>query len=177
MRLREAFTADLSPDELHAIRRLMDDAFEGDFEDDDLDHALGGRHWLAEDDGAIVAHASVVERFIEADGRRLRTGYVEAVATAPGRQREGLGTHVMRGAGAWIREGFELGTLGTGEWAFYERLGWERWRGPSYVRQPDGSLERSAEDDDGIMVLRTPTTPALDVRGRIVCDGRPGDSW
>jgi aminoglycoside 2'-N-acetyltransferase I len=177
MRLREATTAELRPPELAAIRGLMDVAFD-DFEDEDMAHALGGRHWLVEDEaGAIVAHASVVERVIEVGERGLRTGYVEAVGVVPRLQRSGLGTRVMTPATAWIREGFELGALGTGEQPFYERLGWERWQGPSFVRLADASLERSADDDEWIMVLRTPRTPAIDLRDRIVCGWRPGDSW
>jgi aminoglycoside 2'-N-acetyltransferase I len=177
MRLREVATAELEPDELAAIRRLMDEAFEGDFDDEDLEHALGGRHWLLEDAGRLVAHAAVVERAIDVAGARLRTGYVEAVGTAPDLQRQGLGTQVMEPATRYIREGYELGCLGTGEWGFYERLGWERWQGPSYVRLADGVLERSPDDDDGIMVLRTPSTPPIDLRAPIICDWRPGDSW
>ena len=177
MRLREAATEELSTQELAAIRRLMDDAFDGDFEDEDLDHALGGRHWLIEDGVRIVAHASVVERAIDVDRVRLRTGYVEAVGVAPDRQRSGLGTRVMEPATGYIRDGFELGCLGTGEWPFYERLGWERWQGPSFVRLGDGTLERSGDDDDGIMILRTPSTPPLDLRAPISCGWRPGDSW
>ena len=125
----------------------------------------------------IVAHASVVERTIEVDGVRLRTGYVEAVGVAPDLQRSGLGTRVMEPATRYIRDRFELGCLGTGEWPFYERLGWERWQGPSFVRLGDGTLERSADDDDGIMILRTPSTPPLDLRAPITCGWRPGDSW
>lgn len=177
MRLREVATTELSADALVAIRRLMDEAFDGDFEDEDLEHALGGRHWLLEDGDRIVAHAAVVERAIDVDGARLRTGYVEAVGTARALQRRGLGTRVMARATGHIRERFELGALGTGEWAFYERLGWERWQGPSYVRLVDGTLERSADDDDGIMILRTPSTPTLDLRSPITCGWRPGDAW
>lgn len=41
-RMRLAHTADLGPDELTAARALLDDAFEGDFADEDWDHGLGG---------------------------------------------------------------------------------------------------------------------------------------
>jgi hypothetical protein len=46
-------------------------------------------------------------------GAALRTGYVEAVGTAPSHQRTGLGTQVMRAVGDYIAEHFELGALGT----------------------------------------------------------------
>jgi aminoglycoside 2'-N-acetyltransferase I len=75
-----------------------------------------------------------------------------------------------------IRAGFELGVLGTGRHAFYERLGWHRWHGPSYVRTPAG-LERTPEDDGYLLVLRAQTTPTLDTSSRISCEWRPGDVW
>jgi aminoglycoside 2'-N-acetyltransferase I len=127
-------------------------------------------------DGEIVAHASVVERRLHVDGRPLRTGYVEAVATAPDRQGKGLGSVVMRDVTSYVREMFELGALGTGRVSFYERLGWLVWKGPSSVRTADG-LRRTPEDDGYILVLPTLTSPPLDLTAPISCDWRPGDVW
>ena len=179
-RIRRVATADLRPAEVEAIRAILwaafDDDEEGRFTEEDWDHALGGVHVVAESDGRIVAHGSVVPREIHIGGRPLAAGYVEAVATDPGLQRTGLGTGVMREAGAIIREDYELGVLGTGEHAFYERLGWRTWRGPSSVRTPGG--DRPTPDEDGyIMVLATPSTPPLDPDAPISCDWRPGDVW
>jgi len=109
-------------------------------------------------------------------GTPLRTGYVEAVATAPSHERRGLGTSVMRDVGTYISERFELGALGTGSHGFYERLGWVAWAGPSSVRMPDGE-RRTPDDDPYIMVLRTPSSPPLDITAPISCDWRPGDVW
>jgi aminoglycoside 2'-N-acetyltransferase I len=179
--LRLARTDELRPDELAAIRDLMTVAFGNDpeeaFGDDDWAHALGGTHVLLEADGAILAHAAVVEREIRIGTRQLRTGYVEAVATRPDRQGEGHGTAVMRAVGERIRDGYELGVLGTGSHHFYERLGWRIWQGPSFVRERDGSERWTLDDDGYLMVLRTPGTPALDPAAPISCDWRPGDSW
>jgi aminoglycoside 2'-N-acetyltransferase I len=127
-------------------------------------------------DGEIVAHASVVERELHVDGRPLRTGYVEAVATAPERQGRGLGSLVMDDVTAYVRERFELGALGTGRVSFYERLGWLAWKGPTSVRKADGPL-RTPEDDGYVLVLPTPTSPLLDLTAPISCDWRPGDVW
>ena len=179
--VRRLGTDELSPAELAEIRALMDVAFGDDpeeaFTDDDWAHALGGLHVLVEVDGRIVAHAALVEREIRVGGRALRTGYVEAVATAPERQGEGFGSRAMAVIGAEIQARFELGVLGTGAFHFYERLGWRRWRGPSQVRLPDGALERSPEDDGFLMVLETPRSGGLDDRAPIECDWRPGDAW
>jgi aminoglycoside 2'-N-acetyltransferase I len=127
-------------------------------------------------DGRVAAHASVVERRLQIAGKPLRTGYVEAVATDPALQGRGLGTRLMKEVGAHIREGFELGALGTGSHGFYERLGWRTWRGPSSVRTPTGELP-TPEDDGYILVLATPTSPPLDVSAPISCEWRAGDVW
>ena len=157
----------------------MDVAFgTGDeaFQDDDWAHALGGLHFVLDLDGEVVSHASVVERTIEIGVRPLRTAYVEAVATAPNLQGHGHGSIVMEAASAHIRESFELGALGTGRHAFYERLGWQTWVGPAFVRAPEG-LQRTPDDEGYILVLRTPTSPPFELTEPISCDWRPGDVW
>lgn len=180
--MRRVATAELTPAEITAIRALMVAAFWSDedederFTDDDWEHALGGTHFILEIGDEIVTHASVVERELHVGGRPLRTGYVEAVATAPGREGAGLGSMVMTDVDAYIGAGFELGALGTGRQSFYGRLGWRTWTGPSSVRSPDGP--RPTPDDDGyIMVLETPSSPPLDLSAPISCEWRPGDVW
>jgi aminoglycoside 2'-N-acetyltransferase I len=83
---------------------------------------------------------------------------------------------VLRAAASVIAEGYELGALSATVPDLYARLGWERWRGPTYVGVPGGRL-RTAEDDDGVMVLRTAHTPDLDVTADLTCDWRRGDVW
>jgi aminoglycoside 2'-N-acetyltransferase I len=177
---RRVSTPDLTATEVAAIREMLAAAFGSDeeerFTDDDWGHALGGVHFVLGIDGEIVAHASVVERELRIDGRPLRTGYVEAVATAPDHQGAGLGSLVMEDVVSFITERFELGALGTGRHSFYERLGWQTWRGPSSVRTPDGS-RRTPDDDGYIMVLPTPSSPSFDLAGPISCEWRPGDVW
>ncbi len=138
-----------------------------------------GVHVLAEDaDRGIVAHAAIVDRLLYPGDGTLRAGYVEAVAVEPDWQRRGLGTKVMEVINRMIDEGYELGALGTGSQPFYARLGWVVWQGPTWVRQPDGRLERSADEDGGIMVRITPSTPpALDLTLPIAVDWRPGEVW
>ncbi len=152
-----------------------DDADEA-FGEDDWEHALGGVHVVLDLDGRIVAHAAVVERELHVAGVPLRAGYVEAVATAPALQGQGLGTRVMEEVGSVIRGDFELGALGTGHHHFYERLGWQTWQGPAYVRL--GSGDRRTSDEEGyILVLLPATTPPIDLSAAISCDWRPGDVW
>jgi aminoglycoside 2'-N-acetyltransferase I len=146
------------------------------FTEDDWQHALGGRHFVLDVDGDIVSHASVVERELHVAGRPLRTGYVEAVATAPDRQGHGFGTQVMRAASAYIARRFELGALGTGAQRFYEPLGWRTWTGPMSVRTA-GRDRRTPDEEGYLMVLLTPSSPALDLAVPISCEWRTGDVW
>lgn len=170
-----AGTDQLSGRQLASIRTLVEDAFEGAFDADDWDHTTGGVHVFIVDDD-IVAHGSVIERTLIADDRRLRTGYVEGVATARPHRYRGLGTMVMKRVAEVIQADFELGALSTGVQEFYELLGWERWRGPTYVDTPSGRV-RTQDEDDGILVLRTAATRALDTTVSLTCDWRPGDVW
>lgn len=177
MNIRVLPTEALSDADRIALRRMLDSAYDGDFTDDDFDHALGGWHAIAGDLAAPISHAAVVVRSLFVDTRELRTGYVEAVATLPSHRRTGLGSRVMAAIAGVIRSRFELGALSTGEHVFYERLGWERWRGPSYVRAADGGTTRSADEDSGIMILRCTPSRDVDLTAMITCDERPGDSW
>lgn len=179
-RLRRIPTADLTASEISIIRELLVTAFGSDgderFDDDDWAHALGGVHFVLEVDGAIVSHASVVERELHVGGRPTRTGYVEAVATAVDRQGGGFGSLVMADVTSYIRERFELGALGTGRQHFYQRLGWQMWEGPAFVRTADGP-RRTPDEEGYILVLPTPSTHPLDLAASISCDLRPGDVW
>jgi aminoglycoside 2'-N-acetyltransferase I len=146
------------------------------FTDDDWEHAVSGTHFVLDVDGVIVSHASVVERELHVDGRPLRTGYVEAVATAPDQQGAGFGSRVMQDVAAYVADAFELGALGTGRQGFYARLGWQTWAGPSFVRTVGGP-RRTPDDDGYIMVFLTTSSPRLDLDAAITCDWRPGDVW
>ncbi len=178
--VRRVPSDELRPDEIAALRELMDAAFGADederFADEDWNHAVGGVHFLLEEGGDIVSHASVVERILHTNGHELETGYVEAVATSPDHQGRGFGSAVMRDVGEYIDRTFRLGALGTGRSAFYERLGWVVWQGPTSVRTESG-LVRTPEEDGYVFVRLTPSSPELDLSAPISCDWRPGDVW
>jgi aminoglycoside 2'-N-acetyltransferase I len=180
VRIRTLPTVELTGHDIDAIRRVLTAAFledeHGGFTEEDWQHALGGTHFLLELDGSIVGHASVVERQIQVGGRPLRTGYVEAVAIEPARQRTGLGSGLMKAVTKHVDAEHELGVLGTGTQPFYERLGWEIWRGPSGVRTANG-VEPTPDEDGYILVRRTPRSPALRPTDPITCEWRPGDVW
>lgn len=175
--VRVARTPELSAARLASARALMDAAFDGDFSDDDWAHACGGWHAFLEEGSDVIAHASVVPRVLTVGDRAVRAGYVEAVAVMPARQRRGLGSAVMQALHTVIRRDFEAGALSTGEWPFYESLGWARWQGPSFVRETSGALTRTEDDDDGLMVLDGWADDPLDRTAPIVCEARAGDAW
>jgi len=181
--VRTLTTRGLSESEVVVIRHLMSAAFGDDpderFEDADWEHAIGGSHVVVTLGDEIVSHASVVERELRVSGTPIPTGYVEAVATRPDVQGRGYGSLAMTAIGRIIEREFALGALGTGSHAFYERLGWQTWRGPALVRTPGGD-KRTPDDEGYIMILRTSATPAAvpaDLDAPISCDWRPGDVW
>ena len=100
-------------------------AFGADYAEEDWQNALGGWHVVVVEHDRVVAHASVVPRTIEVGDRAFRTGYVESVATAPDRERLGLGSRAMTVITDIVRDQFELGALSTGRHDFYAlaRLG------------------------------------------------------
>jgi len=180
MRLRTATTDELGPERTAVLRAMLWDAWaakDDDFSDTDWLSATGGTHLILEDDdGTIVSHASIVDRVLETGGRQLATGYVEAVATAPAFRLQGHASMVMRAVGEVLDDRYELGALDTGHLDFYARFGWVPWEGATMVRTGRGVIG-TPEEDGAVMVRRTPSTPALDLRAPISCDWRPGDVW
>lgn len=174
--VRRFTTAEASADLLAELRRFLVDAFEGEFTEEDWEHTLGGWHVVVSDNDVVVSHAAVVPRALEVGGRALHTGYVEGVATAPGRRREGLGSVAMDAVAEDVRREFEMGALATSAQGFYARLGWERWRGPTFVRY-GSEAARTEEEDDGVMVLRFGPSGTVDLTGPISCEARRGDDW
>lgn len=166
----------LPADLVDPTRHLLDRAFGGEFSDDDWDHAQGGVHAFLADDDNVLAHASVVTRDIRIDGRWFRAGYVEAVACEPGMHGRKLGSQVVGAVTDIIQDRNELGVLSTAVHGFYERLGWERWQGTSWVLD-GGGVHRTEDDDDGLMVLRTGPSAAVALDGEIACLARTGDHW
>jgi len=176
--LRSAPTEELSDIELTELRMLLHLAFEGGFSDEDWDHTLGGRHFLGLQDGAIVAHASVVPRRLHAGERPVNAGYVEGVAVAGEHRRRGLGHSVMEALGEFLIPRYELGALSAADrlHSFYAQLGWQRWPGPTAVML-EGAAVPTPEEDGGVMVLETPSTGPLDKAATLACEWREGDVW
>jgi aminoglycoside 2'-N-acetyltransferase I len=169
---------------LTAARKLLDEAFDGDFSDEDWEHGLGGVHAFVWDGDELIGHGAVVQRRllharrvagVPHTTRALRAGYVEGVAVRADRRREGVGGVVMAALEDVVRGAYPLGALSASEdaLAFYAARGWQRWRGRTFALTPAG-VERTEEEDDAIFVL--PVVP-LDLAGDLTCDWRDGDVW
>ena len=88
------------------------------------------RHFMVTRGSELVSHGEASTRWLQPDGEReLRTAYVDAVSTLPSAQGLGYGSAMMRRLAAEIDE-YEIACLQTDKPGFYERLGWELWRGP-----------------------------------------------
>ena len=168
-------SAETSDSLLTELRQLLVDGF-GDFPEEDWGHTTGGWRVVAFDGDEPVSHAAVVPRTIQVARRAFDAGYVEGVATRPGRQRAGLGSLVMSEATRLVQDRHDLGVLSTGLHDFYERFGWQRWQGAAFVRDGD-RLVRTEDEDDAIMVLRCGPSRDIDLTGPISCDRRSGDDW
>jgi aminoglycoside 2'-N-acetyltransferase I len=161
-----------------AIVQLCTAAYDEDFSRL-FDQFPGTVHVLAKDDhGTLVGHAMWVARRLEADGHHMRTAYVEAVATAPAFQRRGIGTAIMvRLVQAVMADAqWDLAALSPAVPEFYERRGWEPWKGPLAIRR-NGLLDPSPPDEL-VMIRRLARTPSsLVTTALLTAEWRPGELW
>ena len=135
----------------------------------------GGRHFLGYRGAELVSHAVVTTRGVHPAGTRvLRTAYVDAVSTLPAYQGRGWGSAVMRRLAAEIPD-YEIACLQTDRRGFYERLGWEVWRGPLAGRGDNGLIP--TPDQRGVMILRLPATPALALDELLTIEVQPSRIW
>lgn len=160
-----------------ALHRLWGRAFGDRFGPDDAHHAFGGVHVLIRDGDDLIGHASAVPRLIRFGDQPWRiVGYVEAVATDPERQSEGVGRMAMDRLHAEIASRWKVAMLSTG-WAtgFYELLGWERWLGLSYTQTDTGVVPDG--EHGGLMVLIADPSAVVDRTLTVTCQDRAGDAW
>ena len=177
---RLVHTSDLDHETREGARRMVIEAFDGDFSDADWEHSLGGMHAFICHHGAIIAHAAVVQRRLIYRDTALRCGYVEAVAVREDWRGQGLATAVMDAVEQVLRGAYQLGALSSSESAreMYFSRGWVPWQGTTSVLRPAG-VTRTPEDDRGLFVLPIdlPTGLELDITAEITCDWRDGDVW
>ena len=135
----------------------------------------GGRHFLEYRGRELVSHAVVTTRWVQPEGQRvLKTAYVDAVSTLPAYQGLGHGSAAMARLSAEIDD-YEIACLQTDRPGFYERLGWEVWRGELAGRGEHGLIPTPQQR--GVMVLRLPQTPPLDLDSQLTIECQPERIW
>ena len=128
----------------------------------------GGIHVLAYREQEVVSHAVATTRWLQPEGLPLlRTAYIDAVATLPAYQGQGIGSTLMRHL-ATVLSDFEMACLQTERVSFYARVGWEVWRGPLAGRRATELLP--TPDQQGVMILRLAHTPPLDIDRLLVIE-------
>lgn len=136
----------------------------------------GGWHFLAYLDNQLVSHALVTTRWLQPEGQpELKTAYIDAVATLPAVQGQGYASALLRQMAKAINGEYIIACLETERTTFYERLGWEVWRGPLAGRSKDGLIP--TPDQTGIMILRLSQTPPLDLDCELTIECQDGRIW
>ena len=134
-----------------------------------------GRHVLVHRGDELVSHAVASTRWVQPDDHPvLRTAFLDAVATRPDCQGRGYGTAALTRMTDVIAD-FDIGCLQTDVRGFYEPLGWETWRGPLAGRDDDRLIPTPTQT--GVMILRLPRTPALDLDARLTIECQPRRIW
>ena len=176
LELRTVRTSELDEETRHEIVRLCIDAHQQeDFRNLFSYLPPEGIHVLAYLGERLVGHAVVTIRWLQAgDAPLMRTAYVDAVATSPAGQGTGIGSAVMRHL-ATVLDDCDIACLETTRTGFYERLGWEEWRGPLGGRTSEGVIP--TPDQRGVMILRLPRTPDLDLGQLLTVEAHPERIW
>jgi aminoglycoside 2'-N-acetyltransferase I len=176
LELRTMRTSDINEETRESVVRLCTDAHqEEDFQNLFSYLPPEGLHVLAYLAERLVGHAVVTIRWLQAgNGPLLRTAYVDAVATSPSDQGRGIGSAVMRHL-ASVVDDCDIACLETDRVAFYERLGWEEWRGSLGGRSAEGFIP--TPDQSGIMILRLVRTPNLDLDQLLTIEAHPARTW
>lgn len=180
MRVRVRDRSSFGRAELDELRAWLEAAYDdGPWRREHWDEIGPGPHVVAEDhDGVLLAHACVAWVPLTIGAATVRAGYLEDVATRADVRGRGYGTAVVSATHPLIRAGATIGFLATGSQGFYERLGWERWRGPSSVTELDGVRTPTPDEDGYLMALRFPETPAVSTDEPIARPRRdPDEPW
>ena len=173
---RLVHTSDLDNETADDARRMVIEAFGGEFTDADWEHALGGMHALICHHGALIAHAAVVQRRLLHRDAALRCGYVEGLAVREDFRGQGLAGALMDAVEQVLRHAYQLGALSSSEAGrhLYDTRGWLPWRGPTSVLAPAG-ITPTPDDDGTVFVL--PVSVDVDPDAELTCDWRDGDVW
>jgi len=164
----------IAPDLLAEIYGLCNQAFEEDL-GPLLNTFKDATHVLGFLDKSLVSHALWVTRCLQVNANPImRTAYIEAVATEKMYRARGFATMIMKRVAEEIQD-YDLGALSPFSVAYYEHLGWERWKGPLFIRTDEGLMHTPSDED--VMILRLPRTPELDLNASLSAEWRDGELW
>ena len=157
-----------------AIVELCNRAYEEDM-GTILDTFADATHLVGYHGNSFVSHALWVTRHLQAGTDPImRTAYVEAVATDAEYRSRGFASAIMKHLIGEIQH-YDMAALSPSSVAFYERLGWELWRGPLFIRKNDNLIP--SLDDEEVMIFRLPKTPVLDIHASLSAEWREGELW
>jgi aminoglycoside 2'-N-acetyltransferase I len=140
-----------------------------------LETFVGATHVLGYSNDLLVCHALWVTRYLQAGTNPLmRTAYVEAVATEAKYRRRGFASAVMKHLTGEVQD-YDLAALSPFSVEYYQRLGWELWQGPLFIRTKDNLVP--CLDDEEVMIFRLPKTPLLDLTTSLSAEWRKGELW
>lgn len=156
----------MARDVYRELTALCGEAYEEDFSELMAGYGESAVHVIGFEGETIASHGLWVPCRVRAGERDLRAASVEALATRPSHQGRGLGGAVLRrivdeAAG----RGFELCLLWAFDVGWYERRGWELWRGPVAELGEEGLVPLTGDD---VMIHRLPRTPALDLGAPLI---------
>jgi aminoglycoside 2'-N-acetyltransferase I len=138
--------------------------------------STGGWHFLGYSAEQLVSHAMVTTRWLQPESLSLlKTAYVDAVATLPDYQLQGFGSAVMLQLARDIDSEYDIACLETDKAGFYERLGWQVWRGSLAGRSETGLIP--TPEQSGVMILRLSRSPKLDLDSALSIECQSGRIW
>ena len=163
----------LSEDLRNEIISLCNRAYEEDMREL-FETFINATHVLGYYDELLVCHALWVTRHLQAENYPpMRTAYVEAVATEAMYRKRGFASSIMKYLINEIQD-YELAALSPFSVEYYERLGWEFWRGELSIRTGEGLVRTP---DEEVMIFRLPKTPSLNVNDPLSAEWREGEVW
>ena len=179
--MREEISIKVAPTEAldHLIRNSIIELCIAAHQEEDFKNLFtctpsGGRHFLGYLGQTLVSHAVVTTRWLYlSDQQRLKTAYVDAVATHPDHQGQRFGSATMQSLAQNIDD-YDIVCLETERLSFYARLGWEAWQGELAYRDKNGLTP--TPDQTGIMILRLPQTPSIDLNSLLAVE-HDGRAW
>lgn len=134
----------------------------------DVTWAHADKRFFARLNGEAVCHAGLYLRDGRDDTRAVFIGGIGGVMTLPEARRQGCAGEVMRTvAGAMKEDDCDFGLLfcEPQNVAFYERLGWEIFRGEVFCEQPTGRIRFDIMHTMILPVLSLPQSNMIDLCG------------